>query len=188
MSGIRTGIRSTSVMAVSEQDILRVLMKSRDRIAAAAWVVVRDAQAAEDTFQNVAIKAMTKEVTFDSDGAILSWAFITARREAIDWLRRHRNESSALNPEIIELLEREWVVESQREDPRIQALRDCLQKLPEKSSELLRLRYADGLACGKVADRLGTRLDAIYKRLSRVHQALKDCVESRIAETRVSEP
>jgi hypothetical protein len=30
-------------MAISEQDILRTLMKLCDRIAAAAWVVVRDA-------------------------------------------------------------------------------------------------------------------------------------------------
>ena len=47
-------------------------MKSRDRIAAAAWVVVRDAQTAEDVFQNVALKAITKEVSFDAEGAVLS--------------------------------------------------------------------------------------------------------------------
>ena len=50
-------------MTISEQDILRTLMKSRDRIAAAAWVVVRDTHAAEDIFQNVALKALTKEVS-----------------------------------------------------------------------------------------------------------------------------
>lgn len=88
MSGFRSSVRFTSDMALSEQDILRILMKSRDRIAAAAWVVVRDAQAAEDIFQNVAIKAMTKDVAFAADGAVLSWAFVTARREGIDWVRR----------------------------------------------------------------------------------------------------
>jgi len=46
-------------MTISEQDILRTLMKSRDRIAAAAWIVVRDAHATEDIFQNVALKALT---------------------------------------------------------------------------------------------------------------------------------
>lgn len=171
-------------MALSEQDILRVLMKSRDRVAAAAWVVVRDAQAAEDIFQNVAIKAMTKEVSFDADWAVLSWAFITARREAIDWLRRHRNESPALGLEIIEIIEREWVTESQHEESRTEALRACLQELPTKSADLLRLRYFDGLACAAVAERVGTGLDAIYKRLSRLHQALKDCVETRLADSK----
>ncbi len=48
-------------MKLSEQDILRIVMKSRDRIAAAAWMVVRDAHAAEDIFQNVALKALKQE-------------------------------------------------------------------------------------------------------------------------------
>lgn len=185
MSGFRSGIRFTPDMALSEQDILRVLMKSRDRISAMAWVVVRDAQASEDIFQNVAIKAMTKEVSFESDGAVLSWAFITARREAIDWLRRHRNETPVLDAELLVLFERDWLTESQNEDSRTEALRNCLRELPQKSGEILRLRYFEGLACGTIAERLETGRDAIYKRLSRLHQALKECVETRLADARV---
>ena len=45
MSGFISVRRYTIKMTISEQDILRTLMKSRDRIAAAAWVVVRDAHA-----------------------------------------------------------------------------------------------------------------------------------------------
>ncbi|GAB5405235.1 MAG: hypothetical protein Aurels2KO_34660 [Aureliella sp.] len=184
MSGFRCGIRFSSDMTFSEQDILRILMKSRDRIAAAAWVVVRDAQAAEDIFQNVAIKAMTKDVSFDAEGAVLSWAFITARREGIDWARRHRIETPVLAPEILALLEKDWLTESQLEDPRTEALRNCLRDLPQKSGEILRMRYFEGLDCGTIAERLKSGRDAIYKRLSRLHQALKECVENRLADER----
>ena len=45
MSGFVCVNRYTFKMTISEQDILRTLMKSRDRIAVAAWVVVRDAHA-----------------------------------------------------------------------------------------------------------------------------------------------
>lgn len=181
MSGFSAPRRFIYMTPVSNEDVLRILMKSRDRIAAAAWVVVRDAHAAEDIFQNVVIKGMTKETSFDSDGAVLSWAYITARRAAIDWVRRHRNESSAPSIELIQQLEAEWIEDHAREDHRTEVLRDCLRELPPKSSELLRLRYFDGLACGQVSERLGTGLDAIYQRLSRLHKALKDCVESRLA-------
>jgi RNA polymerase sigma factor (sigma-70 family) len=108
MSGFAPENRYNFKMTISEQEILRTLMKSRDRIAAAAWVVVRDAHTAEDIFQNVALKAMTKEVNFEAEGAVLSWAFITARREGIDWLRRHRRELTGLDSEVLELLEQEW--------------------------------------------------------------------------------
>ncbi len=162
-------------------------MKARDRIAAAAWVVVRDAQAAEDIFQNVAIKAMTKEVSFDAGGAVLSWAFITARREGIDWVRRHRNETPVLDSDILELLEKDWLSESKHENSHTEALRNCLQQLPQKSGEILRLRYFEGLHCGTIAERLETGLGAIYKRLSRLHGALKDCVETRLADAKAAE-
>jgi len=175
-------------MTISEQDILRTLMQSRDRIAAAAWVVVRDAHAAEDIFQNVALKALTKEVIFEAEGAVLSWAFITARREGIDWLRRHRKELTGLDPEILELLEKEWLCEPARSgELRMEALRACLKKLPAKSSRLLRLRYFEGNSCGEVAGKLGTGLDVIYKRLSRLHRGLKECIELRLDELRETE-
>ncbi len=95
---------------------MRTLMKLRDRIAASAWVVVCDAHAAEDIFQNVALKALTKEISFEAEGALLSWAFITARREGIDWLRWHRKELTGLDPEILELLEQEWLCEPAHRD------------------------------------------------------------------------
>ena len=99
-------------MVLSEQDILKRLMGQRDRVSASAWLVVRDAHAAEDIFQNVALKALAKEVTFDSDGALMSWAFITARREGIDWLRCQKNAPVRLDETILEVLEAEWADES----------------------------------------------------------------------------
>ena len=168
-------------MTLSEQDILRIVMKSRDRIAAAAWVVVRDAYAAEDIFQNVALKALKQEIDFPAEGAVLSWAFITARREAIDWLRRHRRELTGLDTEVLELLEQDWLSETaQQGELRMEALHMCLKTLPAKSSQLLRLRYFEGHACAEVAGKLDLEINAVYKRLSRVHQGLKKCIELRL--------
>ena len=95
-------------MTLSEHEVLQTLMQARVRISAAAWLMVRNTHTAEDIFQNVAVKAMTRDLSFDDRSALLSWAFITARREGIDWLRRHRRETSSLDPEILELLEQEW--------------------------------------------------------------------------------
>ena len=163
-------------------------MRSRDRIAAAAWVVVRDVHAAEDIFQNVAVKALTKEIRFDAEGAVLSWAFITARREGIDWLRRHRREATGLDAEILDLLEQDWLCETVHHgETRMEALRACLEALPAKSSSLLRLRYFEGNSCEEVATKLGTGLGAIYKRLSRLHQSLRKCVELRLDQAGVPE-
>lgn len=83
-------------------------MQSRERIAAAVWIVVQDAHVAEDIFQNTVLKAVSKELIFEADAALLSWAFITARRNALDWIHKHRRESIGFEPEVLELLEAEW--------------------------------------------------------------------------------
>jgi len=51
------------------------LLQSRGRIEATTWVV-RDTYVAEDIFQNVILRVMTKkEITFQAEGTLLPWAF-----------------------------------------------------------------------------------------------------------------
>lgn len=166
---------------LGEPDILQALMAARTRISAAAWLVVRDTHAAEDIFQNVALKAMTRGAVFETCPALMSWAFITARREGIDWLRRHRRESAGLEPELLEVLEAEWCsAPAPPAGERLDALRECLGLMPEASIRLLKLRYFEGHGCGEVARRLGIGLDAVYKRVSRLHESLRTCVTARL--------
>ncbi len=156
-------------------------MKWRTRLSGAAWVVVRDAHAAEDIFQNVALKAMTREVSFDNEAALMSWSLITARREGIDWRRRHQRESLGLDVEILDLLDREWqAAPSHPVGAKFEALQDCLEAVPDSSRRLLRLRYFDGYSCEEVAEQMGIGLNAIYKRASRLHESLKECIDGKL--------
>ena len=175
-------------MKLTEPEILQMLMNWRTRVSAAAWVVVRDTHAAEDIFQNVALKAMTREVSFETEGALLSWAFITARREGIDWLRKHRREAVCLDAEILEVIENEWrTTPAPASGARLEALQDCLAAAPESSRRLLKLRYFDGYSCEEVAEQMGIGLNAIYKRVSRLHGSLKECIEGKLGGAEAAE-
>lgn len=172
-------------MAMDESEVLQTLMRWRTRVSAATWVVVRDTHAAEDIFQNVVVKALTTEAFFETEAALLSWTFITARREGIDWLRRQRREVATLDAQLFELLESDWQREAlPQPNLRVEKLQECLEALPSESRQLLKLRYFDGLNCGAVAGQLRVELDAVYKRLSRLHVALKQCVEGKLAAIR----
>jgi RNA polymerase sigma-70 factor (ECF subfamily) len=167
-------------MPLDHETILKHLFAARQRLGAAAWLIVRDAQAAEDLFQNVALKAVTKNVSFEHEGALLSWAMVSIRREAIDWRRKRQPESLGLEPEVLDLISAEWSASPQPEGPRMEALRECLAAVPEQSRQLLQLRYFDGHSCGEVARRVGASLDAVHQRLSRLHRQLKHCVDARL--------
>ena len=168
-------------MPLSEKEILRFLMQSRERISAAAWLVVKDAHVAEDIFQNTVLKAVTKDVNFDAEAALFSWAFITARRDSLNWIRKHRRESVGFDEDILTLIHQDW--QNDHLNPkgnRFELLRDCMEELPQKSEKILRLRYFEGLSCGEIADSISITLDAVYKRLSRIQNSLRKCVELKM--------
>ncbi|MFO0005365.1 MAG: sigma factor, partial [bacterium] len=49
---------------------------------------MRDAHAAEDLFQNVVLKALTRDgLRFESPASLMSWALVTIRRESLDWIK-----------------------------------------------------------------------------------------------------
>ena len=143
-------------------------MSQRDRVSAAAWLVVRDAHTAEDIFQNVALKAMTKGTQFESGGALMSWAFITARREGIDWLRRKKNAPVCLDNTILELLEQEW-----QKDQKPQQQQDQEPPLVDKLAELKMLRALQ-LRINRRTRRLARLIDGDQATAKDVLQQLRD--------------
>ena len=168
-------------MPLSEKEILRFLMQSRERISAAAWLVVKDAHVAEDIFQNTVLKAVTKDVSFEAEAALFSWAFITARRDSLNWFRKHRRESVGIDEDILTLIHHDW--QNDHLNPkgnRFELLRDCMEELPQKSEKILRLRYFEGLSCGEIADSISITLDAVYKRISRIQNSIRKCVELKM--------
>jgi len=170
-------------MPLDHTQILRTLMPWRSRLSAAAWLVTRDTHAAEDIFQTVAVKAIATEVSFEAEAALVSWAFIAMRHAAIDWMRRRSREELGIEAGVLDRIDAEWM-EQRPDGERLTALRECLEEIPGDSRRVLELRYAEGLGCAEVAARVGLGLDAVYKRLSRLHATLRQCVEGKVIEAR----
>jgi RNA polymerase sigma-70 factor, ECF subfamily len=170
-----------ATMPLDQESIVRSLFCARARLSAAAWLVVRDAQAAEDIFQNVSVKALTKGMPFEHEGALLSWATVSARHEAVDWLRKRKAETLGLDSDVLDLLDHEWQSRATGpEGPRMEALRECLEAAPANARRLLELRYFEGHSCAEVALALGAEIAAVYQRLSRLHRQMRQCVEQRL--------
>jgi RNA polymerase sigma-70 factor (ECF subfamily) len=168
-------------MALNSQQIVQTLLTVRNRLTAAVWLIVHDAQTAEDIFQEVSVKALAADLHFDRKPELVSWAHIAARHQALNWVRARRNQGVLLDERVLELLESEWAGETARpEGERIEALRQCLEQLPAASRRMIQLRYFDERPCRDVAGALGVKLDAVYQRLARVHRALGQCIEQRL--------
>jgi RNA polymerase sigma-70 factor (ECF subfamily) len=166
-------------MTLNHEQVARCLLAARARLSAVAWLVVRDAQAAEDIFQITSVRAMAQDIAFENEAQLLSWAHVTARHAAIDWLRRHRSQWAPLDADVLDLLEAQAT--SRPVGARIDALQDCLEAMPKHLHQMLELRYFEGRSCEEVARAIGVKLPTVYQRLSRLHRALKECIERRMA-------
>lgn len=168
-------------MALDPQTVVQVLLRERVRISASALAVLRDHHAADDVFQQVVLQALQGCDQFREPEHVLAWALRAARHRALDALGKSRPQ--CLDDNVLELLEQQWAAApAEQVNARVEALQCCLDRLPEPSRQLLRLRYEDGLPCAAVARRLRSTVAAVYQSLSRLHRQLRQCVERRLAE------
>ena len=151
------------------------------RLSAFAWSILRDTHIVEDVIQEVIVKALANRDKIKDEGHLLAWARTTTRNQSIDFLRKHRGRVVTLEDETLEVLHenmsaRESVDTSARKD----ALHLCISKLPEKSRQVLNLRYQEEMRGTAVAKSLNRTVDAVYQMLSRLHRQLRKCIESRL--------
>ncbi|WP_367016332.1 sigma-70 family RNA polymerase sigma factor [Bremerella sp. JC817] len=159
-----------------ESDVVRCLLEARIRLTVPIWSIVRESQTVEDIFQEVVLRALKQHDQFTDEGHLMAWSRTTAKNLAVDFLRQ-RGKSQVMDAGV---MDRIWTIsdeDSQGLKERQDALRNCLKTVPPRQREMIRLRYGEGLSCGEVATRIGTTLDAVYKRLSRTHSQLRKCVE-----------
>lgn len=96
--------------------------------------------------------------------------------------RRWRERYKEMSSEKLKFLEYLQVQLSQEEQKtnlfeRKSFLRKCMEKLNNKSREILDLYYYDDLPVNKVAERLGTSINTILVTLFRIRKQLKHCIE-----------
>ena len=112
-----------------------------------------------------------------------AWIKAIARNRVRQELRRLSRETKHLAVYREHLLERMHDEDSDRhEQAYLEALDACREKLPEHSARVVRLRYTEGKTFDQIAAELDTTKTAVEKLLSRVRLALRDCVETRLAE------
>lgn len=132
----------------------------------------------EDISQQVFLEFMAKEERWDLDKDLRPLLATMTRHVAMrSWRERTRQE-----PETVRKLADHIraLAEDRAEPPRyedeIGALRACLQKLPERSRELVRRFYEDDESTRDIGDSLGMNGDTVCRALSRVRDKLRECI------------
>jgi len=147
--------------------------------------MIRDLAAAEDILQEVWIRlaeAAERDERIDDPAR---WCRGVARNLILHHWRDQRAAKVVADTELLDLVEQALSEHHDHWTDRRQALMACIDRLPERSKQLLQMKYEQGLSFASMAEQLGRSLESLKMALCRVRTVLVECAERRL---RFSEP
>lgn len=166
-------------MNIAETHAAQIFLTHHDFVRGVALKYAPWPGLMEDISQQVFLEFMAKESQWDlSRDARPLLATMTRHIAMRQWRERTRQQ-----PEVVQkLADHIRLLAEERESPpsyeeEINVLRDCLQKLPEKSRELVELYYYNEIGTPQIAEQIQMKADTVCRALSRVREKLRECIQ-----------
>ena len=159
---------------------MRVFTAHEPRIYAYIHSLVPHRPDADDLAQETHAVLWQKFGEFHAGSNFFAWACQIARNKVM-----HYRRSAARSRQVVGLEAAEAIavqMDAMREElaDRQAAFLDCVQELPPQSSRLMHDHYEDGLTADAIAQKRGGTKQGIYKAISRLRQALADCISRKL--------
>lgn len=132
---------------------------------------------AEEIFQETSTVLWRRFDQFESGTDFLAWACQVARYKVMSLRQRVGRDRLQFSDEFVRTVADESSLAGAALEPRHYALAQCLDKLKPRDRDLLARRYQEGATTRSIAAEVGRSLDAVYKALNRIHEALFQCIQ-----------
>ena len=150
----------------SAEDLNRAMETYADMVRRICFVHLKNRHDSEDVFQNVYMKYLLHEGSFESTEHEKAWFARVTINACTDWLRY--------------LSHRRWVplevVDEEKEalDNTSAELLEIVLKLPEKYRNVIYLYYYEEYSASEIAGILGKKENTVYTWLSRAKDILRE--------------
>lgn len=135
-----------------------------------------DPEAAREILQETFISALKSLPTYKAKAKLFSWLCSIARHETCDYYRKKKIKSIVFSrlPFLEALVSHALSPELALEEKELkQRISTSLKQLSEGYSQVLRLKYHEGLSMVQIARKLKITVKAVESRLSRARKAFK---------------
>jgi RNA polymerase sigma-70 factor (ECF subfamily) len=137
---------------------------------------------AEDVLQQTNLVLWREFHQFQPGTNFTAWACRVAFNQVLAWRKKRQRERLVFSEAFLEAVAAEVSADAELLEDRSNRLAGCIQKLPPHHQQLIRLRYSEGNAVETIAAEVNRTVDAVYRMLSRVRQALFDCVSRSVGQ------
>ena len=165
---------------LTHQQFMRLFLESERELLRYVIALVPNVSDARDVVQETAVALWHAREKYDQAKPFVPWACRFALNEARMHLRTESRRRRLIDEDVAALLDERRVEVASSLDVRREHLRDCLSRLPEEQRRLVRGYYFDEESIEALAGRFGRGVEAIYKSLQRIRQALHQCIERKL--------
>jgi RNA polymerase sigma-70 factor (ECF subfamily) len=183
--GDRMGNSSSSGMDPSQ--FLRLFLENERRIYAFIVSILPNLADAEDILQETSILLWQKFDQFQPGSDFVAWACRIAQFRVMKFYERQRRSKLRFDLQAVEAIAKEVLAMGSVLDARHEALANCLEELTSRDRDLVQRRYADDASPQLISEQVGRSIHAIYKALTRIHDALLNCILRKLAQNKEQE-
>lgn len=134
---------------------------------------------ADDVMQETVLVMWSKFDKFQQGSNFLAWAKTIARYKILD-SRKKNKLTCLLDDETLSLIHKDRERYNDNMDVKLDALRKCINKLPQAEKSILKLKYHKNMKTQQVARKIGIPLHTVYRRISKMYSVLLGCVQRMI--------
>jgi RNA polymerase sigma-70 factor (ECF subfamily) len=161
---------------------LKVFLPNQKRILSYILCYIPNRADADDVFQNTTTVLWKKFYQYTDGTDFLAWSTAIARFEIISCYKKKKRDGLLhFDEQTQQILDADMKSFSTQFDQRVDALRKCLKRLIADEVQILRMRYEEDLSFVRIANRLNISSTAAFKKVSKIHSRLIQCIRQRIA-------
>lgn len=162
-------------MNLDHSQFLKLFLHAQPSIRAYLFAMLRNADAEEDVFQEVALVLWERFGDYKQELPFTHWALGIARNHAVRWRSNKGRRQVWLTLEVeAQLAQASEDLEDELATRR-HALDVCVQRLGDRARELLKMRYEQEHSLQDMADNLRMSHNAVNKALVKIRKFLLDC-------------
>ncbi|AQQ09202.1 RNA polymerase sigma factor SigV [Sedimentisphaera cyanobacteriorum] len=168
---------------VKNIEFVNLLTSNYHRIYNFILSMVPNRTEADDIMQEASIVMMEKFEELSSSEEFLPWAFTVAKFQVLKYLKK-KGDRAVLNEKLIRMLSEQSRKRSENLDDWIDALQECVGKLPNLDRELVDMKYNQQCTANEIAGHTGLPAPKVYRRIYKIHELLQRCVRFVMGESK----
>lgn len=162
------------------EEFIELLTEAQPAVFAYVCSLCHDPTLAKDVLQETNVTLWRKAADFEPGTGFTAWACRTAYFHLLNLRRKQRREQLVFEEDVFDYLAERQEERAADSDRRLEALRNCIAKLPPNQRDLVDRRYRPGASVQAIARDDGKTEGAISQALFRIRSALQRCIEKQL--------